>query len=421
MIETRFGDPAPAGRRASARQAATCPLVAGLLGLLLLAQSCSPGDTTPDGVVRRDSAGVEILEYSSAAIDASPLYTVSDSFDLAIGAADGEAPYVFGRIGAAAELSDGTIMIVDAQAMEARFFSSDGTFVRAVGGRGEGPGEMQYVDGWWLAGGDTVLAWDTGLGRLVTIADRGETFDVLKIETRGGSPDYFMGKYPDGALLFWHQYFEPATDGGRTQYSASIRTRPAAAGEPWPVDTIFRHGAQLPREGAGRPLFRSRTTGGIHPDGAWIATGTEPQIQLYDTAGALRRIVRWEESDRTVTPAHVEAYIAAALENVPPDQHARRRQSIEAQPVPARLPSVALAISQMSGRAWVFRFEPPGEDVMGEILVFSPDGELEVRIDGWEGVEPLPRTLDTVLLRGTDDVGAPRVTRHRFVRERDGG
>jgi len=62
--------------------------------------------------------------------------------DLRIGVLDGEAPYVFGSVRNVFPGTQGRIWVMDSQAFELRLFSADGSFERAVGGRGEGPGEF---------------------------------------------------------------------------------------------------------------------------------------------------------------------------------------------------------------------------------------------------------------------------------------
>jgi hypothetical protein len=116
----------------------------------------------------------------------------------------------------------------------------------------------------------------------------------------------------------------------------------------------------------------------------------------------------------------VDAYITGALERQPAERRAQARQQLESMQVPPRFPATLGVASLNDGSVILFRFERPGEELVGEIMLLSPDGELEARIDDWEGMEPWPRGLGTVLVRGEDELGAPRVTRHRFARI-DGG
>ncbi len=74
-------------------------------------------------------------------------------------------PDEFGRIRAVAVGANGAIYVADAQSTEIRMFATDGTFVRAIGREGRGPGEMAsaYGVGWV---GDTLATLDPGNARV---------------------------------------------------------------------------------------------------------------------------------------------------------------------------------------------------------------------------------------------------------------
>jgi hypothetical protein len=63
--------------------------------------------------------------------------------ELAIGELEGEAPFVFGRIGWIDVDADGRLAVLDAQAREVRVFSPEGDHVRTIGRTGDGPGEFR--------------------------------------------------------------------------------------------------------------------------------------------------------------------------------------------------------------------------------------------------------------------------------------
>lgn len=64
------------------------------------------------------------------------------AIDLEIGAAEGEAPYLFGRVSGVAADRDGRIFVADAQADTVRVFDPDGVFLISIGRGGQGPGEF---------------------------------------------------------------------------------------------------------------------------------------------------------------------------------------------------------------------------------------------------------------------------------------
>lgn len=107
-------------------------------------------ETLPNGAVlvrypglpAVDSVGPEITEVQ---------------VDLRIGTLDGDDPnYIFGDIRGVQATSDGTIHVLDYQAVEIRAYSPDGEYLTTIVRRGEGPGEMSEANGILLSG-DTLL------------------------------------------------------------------------------------------------------------------------------------------------------------------------------------------------------------------------------------------------------------------------
>ncbi|MDX1579231.1 MAG: 6-bladed beta-propeller, partial [Gemmatimonadota bacterium] len=64
-----------------------------------------------------------------------------------IGRVEGDGPDVFGEVAALAVAEDRTIYVADGVALEIRVFGADGSFRFAFGGKGEGPGEFEHIDG----------------------------------------------------------------------------------------------------------------------------------------------------------------------------------------------------------------------------------------------------------------------------------
>jgi len=63
--------------------------------------------------------------------------------DLSIGASEGKDEYVFSRIGGLDVNSNGDIYAIDASSAQIRVFDSHGQYLRSIGRKGQGPGEMQ--------------------------------------------------------------------------------------------------------------------------------------------------------------------------------------------------------------------------------------------------------------------------------------
>ncbi len=98
---------------------------------------------------------------------------LSTSPTLVIGLRAG-AEYEFGRIAGAARFTDGRIAVGDGSTTQVRFFDSRGTFLSALGRKGQGPGElpglsmMQWLPGDVLAVGSAeVVSLFSSAGKLI--------------------------------------------------------------------------------------------------------------------------------------------------------------------------------------------------------------------------------------------------------------
>lgn len=102
--------------------------------------------------------GAVLVRYPGLpAIDSVGPEITEAHVDLRIGTVDGEDPnYIFGDIRGVQAASDGTIYVLDYQAVEVRAYSRDGEHLRTIARRGEGPGEIMEANGILLSG-DTLL------------------------------------------------------------------------------------------------------------------------------------------------------------------------------------------------------------------------------------------------------------------------
>jgi 6-bladed beta-propeller len=114
-----------------------------------------------------------------ADIDALPRITITR--DLRIGSAD-DPDAGFSRIGSVAVDDEGSIYVFELADSKIRVYGRDGTFLRAIGGKGRGPGEFEYLRRFGVMG-DTVWTIDIGLRR-ITLFDRSGT--VLSTGTING-------------------------------------------------------------------------------------------------------------------------------------------------------------------------------------------------------------------------------------------
>lgn len=151
----------------------------------------SAGVATPGVGAARTGVGAAApgagTERLSAAADTGPVvvrnegdgtWTAQSAWRLArverIGDVEGDGPAVFGRIDDARLGPDGNVYVLDSQAPAVKVFTPEGTFVRAIGRSGRGPGEL--TDPYSLAFDGQGRLWvaDAGTGRYTVFTLGGE-------------------------------------------------------------------------------------------------------------------------------------------------------------------------------------------------------------------------------------------------------
>lgn len=84
---------------------------------------------------------------------------------LHVGVTQGDTTQMFARVVTPFLMPDGRLVVPDAGEHMIRIFGPDGTFERAMGREGKGPGEFSMLTDAW-ARGDTIEAFDSGTGRI---------------------------------------------------------------------------------------------------------------------------------------------------------------------------------------------------------------------------------------------------------------
>jgi hypothetical protein len=108
--------------------------------ILFNAMGCRQQESAWKGSIK-DEKGITVVRNP-----AQPIYKkdiVSFEEELQIGSADKSDKYIFSSIDGLDVDDNGHIYVLDGRAAEAKVFSQDGEYLRSIGGRGQGPGEMQ--------------------------------------------------------------------------------------------------------------------------------------------------------------------------------------------------------------------------------------------------------------------------------------
>jgi hypothetical protein len=151
-----------------------------LVSFLVGACAGEPREEAPQ-VERTRSGDTTVVRTLSGSVWTGP---VRWRQDLSIGEVDGPSELVFGRIVALAVAEDGRILATDGQIPTVRVFAPDGTYLRSLGRRGKGPGELENPDaGLAILNDARVVVRDKGNARLQVYSPEGEPRDTWPVIT----------------------------------------------------------------------------------------------------------------------------------------------------------------------------------------------------------------------------------------------
>ncbi|MDD8021424.1 MAG: 6-bladed beta-propeller [Acidobacteriota bacterium] len=108
--------------------------------ILFNAMGCRQQESAWRGSIK-DEKGITVVRNP-----AQPIYKkdiISFEEELQIGSADKSDKYIFSAIDGLDVDDNGHIYVLDSRAAQVKVFGPDGEYLRSIGGRGQGPGEMQ--------------------------------------------------------------------------------------------------------------------------------------------------------------------------------------------------------------------------------------------------------------------------------------
>ena len=269
--------------------------------LVLLMTACSSGDASTDAVdvVRRDSAGIAIVDNVGAD---SPLDWTLEEVRRLGGADDGPEAFFQPRVGTDAR---GRIYVLDRGNHQVLLFDATGAHLRTFGGKGGGPGELQMPADISVLPDGTVGVQDWGKGSIVVWDSAGAVAPEIRLErpmlwALDGLPDGFVGQFATmsgfGEAADSTTY-ELVRLGADADTSAFLTMRVAPGRE---VDFGCVRISSM--EPLFQPNLRWTTTDGR----IVVATSARYELTLRDPTGAITGIVR-----RDVEPEPATAELAA--------------------------------------------------------------------------------------------------------------
>jgi len=328
---------------------------------------------------------------------------------VSIGGADGPPPTLFTVVTTASRLSDGTIVVLENETSELRFFDPEGTHLRTAGGFGEGPGEFEAAVSFVRLADDTLLV--DAADRHLLFSPTGDyirqtRIDVLRhFSGERAAPCAHFRLLPEGSFLSCEVVSAgPPVAGGAVPSSRVLRVAPDGA------EVALGHYWQ--RQG----LFREQT---------WIASGGSPpvvaiapnpvySIEVWSLDGELTRIIRRPDARRAPTDEEFETAVA--------DMRSAQgffvpgRGAVDDDEPADLVPAVFGMNVGIAGDVWVRR-EPFVTTHDATVFdVFDGEGRFrgEVRFEGYFWLYEVGE--DYVLGARLDELGVAHIQLHRLLK-----
>lgn len=398
-----------------------------LLAVVLIASTvaCATGGGSAT-VTTHDSAGVTIIEYPAGAVEGAPRWTPGAA-TLTI-AELGSADETFTRVVGVSRLGDGRFVVVDYDNRNARpfLFTADGTFERALGRVGNGPGEFQFARVQAVLPGDTILFWDMQMLRLTVMLPSGEVLGTEGLGTIGmmtaGAP---VGRLANGRLLSVPYGMEEGMVRKERTTKFFRDPGPLVLLDPThqSVDTIatdvlgaenyvatFTFGDNSETGEVDAP-YGSRTQLLAAGDRIVVTTNQTPDVASYSLPWQLRRITRFARPRRPIDAAAREAYISYSIAEVErrpvriPQQREWQIKWLRESQFPDSMGYYTSAMLGADSTIWLAEARSMADSTPTYLLIGS-DGHLRARMalpaDSrllWAGADDI-----LVVLRDDDDI-----------------
>ena len=405
--------------------------------LALVASACGGDQSRQPEALRRDSAGVTIVESIEPTWSPADRWSVDPAPLLHLAPFDGtDSTYLLDP--ASATLGPGgRVVVADGQDVgwhEVFVFDSSGTLQARFGGQGEGPGEFSQL--WWASDyrGDSILTFDITRDRLSIFDPRGNYARSVQIprlpeptRVRGtsGLAAGSYGSFGDGDFLVYpHGTTAVAGDGLARLSHLLLRTDPD--GETWDSLGVFPV-TQFAWDGRQQTQlwYAPWVSVAVADTGFWVGPGESFEISHFAGSGALTRIVRRSyeprpvgASERTMMIDWFLEMVGGSGENTPEVMQRYEQQFADAQFAEFVAP-YSKVLTDPSGNLWVeeFRwFDTQRSPIPGPIVwsVFDSEGVWLGQIEAPAGLAITSVANDRVAGVVRNDLGVAHVQVHRL-------
>ena len=377
----------------------------------------SPEGRGPQTEVR-DSAGITIVENFGELGPDGGGWIVASEPTLSIGTFQGDPIYQLFQVEGARRLQDGRIAVANAGSGEIRVFDSEGRFQAAHGRKGEGPGEFESPTLVGTLGGDTLVVVDDQLRRISLVHPQEGFLESTRVSDDLGGGAYPQGMFADRTVVMGGGFYFSSAGGIELSSGFSRRVTNYQSADldgelvtdfgEFPGSEFFM---QVQDQGGGSISMMARLIPfGKHamhtvgPERFYYASGDHWEIQAFDPAGELQRIIRLARDPMPVRSEDLEAQIQEEISQSDDASEAPGiRAGFEEMPVPEVMPAFAGLHADVLGYLWVEVYRRPGDDTPA-FDILDPDGALVGHATLPPGSEVLEIGRDYILALQRDEL-----------------
>jgi len=313
-------------------------------------------------------------------------WTVDNQPIFDVGAESEDTLETFGEVTGVARLPTGEVVIADRKAFALRYFSATGQYRRAVGRRGEGPGEFSESILRLLYCGDSLFVMDWN-HRLHVFSQNGvfKRTAVLAPPRPGESP-YNIACNRAGLMLSYG--WEKRGDGKPGTYRPAV---PFWIADPngaihsllgfHPGSERFGDMIRGVLSGSGPLPLGKQPVVAIGRDRAYIGTADSFAIEVYRLDGSRIGTILKPGVDLRTTRADIEHFLLVDTAGKPEESKAgTMKRYATSVTYPKTIPAYSALVIDSDDNLWVERYPRAGE-AAAHWLVFSPAGAELARIE----------------------------------------
>lgn len=387
---------------------------------VLFTLACGEGPSGGVVTVETDSAGITLVSISGSLRDV-PEWFLEETVQMTVSGA--QQPYI-GSVGVVGRLSDGRVVIEDHQADQLHLFKADGSYVRTLAGRGDGPGEFQDVGTMSVGPGDTLYVYDRRHGRLSVLHPDDGFLRSLTFTT--GSNDrrvrHVWAFGPDRFVVYALGPRKPEGRGFPRRLSMrGYLYMHDGQGEVLSSPVVFSGGFWIEAaEVSTGAAYSNQPVVAVGPRSVVHASGSTYALTVRNDTFVESLRIRWPERDESISPAEADSVIqvSRAWYTDVDSPLASTVANLKVAILPDIRPPLGRTLVDDVGRIWISRFEPlaPGWPEPREWHVLDVDGHPIGRVTLPDRVSLLAVSETSVMLLVRDSLDVETVEVRRIVK-----